>query len=295
MAGFDDVIERGFQQPSVDETNKIPKSKPKAENNTSILELVEGLNLGGISNNLNPDMKEKVLVPLANLLDKYGLSESIGESTTAQAGMGLFSLLGDIAPVIKGLADYVSGQKNRLSAEDSAFLDKIKESQSNGEFSDLFNSDNVVEEEVQQKAPQQNHVLGPNGEPMSSMNMNLKEVDWWSVMGVENPEQKLIRQMPKSAQTYMAKNAGQKLPQFGSAGEKPSIKGLPTLDELAAQIGKSVDDLDNPTNSESQSENKNEIIGVDLGSIDFNNEEADELLANIDLDEIYNIDFESED
>ena len=117
MTGFDDVIERGFQKPSVDETNKIPKSKPKPENQTSILELVEGLNLGGLSNNLNPDMKEKVLVPLANLLDKYGLSESIGESTTAQAGMGLFSLLGDIAPVIKGLADYVSGLSDNKQSD----------------------------------------------------------------------------------------------------------------------------------------------------------------------------------
>jgi len=295
MTGFDDVIERGFQKPSVDETNKIPKSKPKSENQTSILELVEGLNLGGLSNNLNPDMKEKVLVPLANLLDKYGLSESIGESTTAQAGMGLFSLLGDIAPVIKGLADYVSGQKNRLSAEDSAFLEKIKESQSNGEFADLFNSDSSGEEEIKQETSQQNNVIGPNGENLSSINMNLQAVDWWSVMGVENPEQKLIRKMPKAAQTYMAKNASQDLPQFGSAGEKPSIMGLPTLDELAAQIGKSVDDLDNPTNSESKSENKNAIVGVDLDNFDFTNEESDELLANLDLDEIYSIDFESED
>jgi len=295
MTGFDDVIERGFQKPSVDETNKIPKSKPKPENQTSILELVEGLNLGGLSNNLNPDMKEKVLVPLANLLDKYGLSESIGESTTAQAGMGLFSLLGDIAPVIKGLADYVSGQKNRLSAEDSAFLEKIKESQSNGEFADLFNSDSSAEEETKQEPPKQNNVIGPNGENLSSINMNLQAVDWWSVMGVENPEEKLIKKMPKAAQTYMAKNAGQKLPQFGSAGEKPTITGLPTLDDLAAEIGMSVDDLDNPTNSESQSENKNEIVGVDLESVDFTNEESDELLSNIDLDEIYNIDFESED
>ena len=42
-------------------------------------------------------------------------------------------------------------------------------------------------------------------------------------------------------------------------------------------------------------ENKNEIVGVDLESVDFTNEESDELLSNIDLEEIYNIDFESED
>ena len=40
---------------------------------------------------------------------------------------------------------------------------------------------------------------------------------------------------------------------------------------------------------------KMKLVGVDLESVDFTNEESDELLSNIDLEEIYNIDFESED
>ncbi len=57
----------------------------------------------------------------------------------------------------------------------------------------------------------------------------------------------------------------------------------------------SVDDLNNPDNNESQRLNTNEVVGVDLESVDFTMEESEELLGDIDLDEIYNIDFESED
>jgi len=114
-------------------------------------------------------------------------------------------------------------------------------------------------------------------------------------MGVENPEEKKIRQMPKARQTYMAKDANSRLPTFGSAGERPTIQGLPTLDDLASEIGMSVEDLSNPDNSENQSANAGEVVGVDLSSVDFTMEESEELLGDIDLDEIYNIDFESED
>lgn len=292
MSGFDDVIERGSKPSNASKFESPKRSMPKEEV-PSILEIVENMNLGGLSSNLNPEMKEKVLVPLANLLDKYGISESLGESTTAQAGVGLFSLLGDVAPVIKGLAEYISGQRNSLNAEDMEFLEKIKESQSNGDFSDLFVSDST-EEQTQTTNPSPN-VVGPNGENLGSINLNLNEVDWWSVMGVENPEERKIRQMPQARQTYMAKDANNRLPTFGSAGEKPTIQGLPTLEDLASEIGMSVEDLNNPDNSESQSVNEGEVVGVDLESVDFTMEESEELLGDIDLDEIYNIDFESED
>ncbi len=293
MSGFDDVIERG-SKPSNASNFEAPKQSIPKQEVPSILEIVENMNLGGLSNNLNPEMKEKVLVPLANLLDKYGISESLGESTTAQAGAGLFSLLGDVAPVIKGLAEYISGQRNSLNAEDVEFLEKIKESQSNGDFSDLFVSDSA-EEQTTNTTPTPPPVVGPNGENLGSINLNLNEVDWWSVMGVESPEEKKIRQMPKARQTYMAKDANSRLPTFGSAGERPTIQGLPTLDDLASEIGMSVEDLNNPDNNENQSLNTNEVVGVDLGSVDFTMEESEELLGDIDLDEIYNIDFESED
>ena len=89
-------------------------------------------------------------------MDKYGIGFN-GESNTAQAGMGLFSLLGDVAPVIKGLAEYISGQRNNLKAEDKN-SERLKNNEMDGDFSDLFVS------ESKNSAPAPAPVLGPNGE-----------------------------------------------------------------------------------------------------------------------------------
>ena len=292
MRGFDDVIERG--SPSVSRNTEGFRERPKpkqATPDTSILELVEGLNIEGLSSNLNPEMKQKVLVPLANLLDKYGIADSLGESNTAQAGLGLFSLLGDVAPVIKGLAEYISGQRNALKAEDMEFLQKIKDSQGNSEFADLFVSEESSEpQKAQEPAP----IMGPNGENISAINMNVQEVDWWAVLGVENPEERKIRQMPQAAQTYMAKGAESKLPSYGSAGEKPVITGLPSLDDLAAEVGMTVDELNEPKSGEDYRTLDGESIGENLEEITFTENEADSLLSELDVDSIYEINFESE-
>jgi hypothetical protein len=98
-------------------------------------------------------------------LDKYGVSESLGESNTAQAGLGLMSLLGDVAPVIKGLADYISGQRNSLREEDREFLDRIKDSQLDGDFSDLF----VSESETETPTPAPQSMVGPRGENLNAI------------------------------------------------------------------------------------------------------------------------------
>ena len=292
MRGFDDVIERGSKPTNRTSESFRERPKPKQSPETSILELVEGLNIEGLSSNLNPEMKQKVLVPLANLLDKYGIADSLGESNTAQAGLGLFSLLGDVAPVIKGLAESISGQKNALKAEDMEFLKKIKESQNDSEFSDLFVSEESNEPKV---APQPAPIVGPNGENISAINMNVQEVDWWAVMGVENPEDTKIRQMPQAAQTYMAKGSESKLPTYGLAGERPVITGLPSLDDLAAEVGMTVDELNEPKSGDDYRKLENESLGEDLESITFTEDEADSLLSELDVDSIYEIDFESED
>ena len=39
--------------------------------------------------NVDPDMSEKVIVPLLNFLDKYGVGGAVAESPTAQAASGL--------------------------------------------------------------------------------------------------------------------------------------------------------------------------------------------------------------
>ena len=95
MGEFDDIIEKDRKQPSND--NQIPPkatSKSSSSGNpSSILDLLsESGALGSFDDKINPEMKSQVLLPLANLLDKYGYSEAITTSdTTCDVNVGQFS------------------------------------------------------------------------------------------------------------------------------------------------------------------------------------------------------------
>ena len=102
MGEFDDIIENhrppnnsGERPPNVGNT---PPSNPP----TSILDLLsESGALGSFDEKINPEMKSQVLIPLANLLDKYGYSEAITTSNTTNNAINMVVLLNDIIPVIQ--------------------------------------------------------------------------------------------------------------------------------------------------------------------------------------------------
>ena len=97
--------------------------------------------------NLDPDLSERLVIPLVNLLDKYGMGESIAESSTARAGAGLIEFVSDIAPVVKGAADFVNNRRKEISAEDREFLDRIKASQdSSGDLSLFIGSSDSIDD-----------------------------------------------------------------------------------------------------------------------------------------------------
>ena len=123
MGNFDDIVEKGKRR-VVDNTETPSEFRGEPIN---IVNLLEGPDspFSEYLQNLNPEMKSKVLVPLAGLLDKYGLGESLSSSPAATGAVGLMSVIGDIAPVLKGLADFISGQRNGLAAEDKKFLQEI--------------------------------------------------------------------------------------------------------------------------------------------------------------------------
>jgi hypothetical protein len=302
---FGDVIERGTPPPPINEFSKdTSKPKPKAtQPNTTILEMVEGLNIEGVSDKLNPEMKEKVLVPLANLLDKYGVSESINESTTAQSTMGLMGLIGDVAPVIKGLAEYISGQRNSLREEDKAFLDRIREAQGESEMSDLF----VSESEPDNTPPPQT-MVGPRGENLNAIDVAAGEVDWWAVMGEENPTMKSSGMSPQLTEAFFAKDVGSKLPDFNISNDKPSLLGLESVEDMASNKGINYDDVDK-ADSKYREVNQEEAklmttlesamgeVESELPSSDNDGSiftEPSNLLGDMDMED-FNISLESED
>ncbi len=141
MGTYDDILEKGNSRPNRDFENDRLDSQTESSFEPVDFNIMDIINdadgpFADIVGNLNPDMKSKVLLPLANLLDKYGFSDSIGQSPTANNAIGLVSVLTDVAPVITGLADFVSGQINALAAEDKAFLKEIMEAQESADFSD---------------------------------------------------------------------------------------------------------------------------------------------------------------
>ncbi len=180
MSDFDDVLIRNT--PPTTETTPIAKATDRDRNRAgerppsrtpnepspkSLLELLTGTDDAtalATKFNLDPDLSERLVIPLVNLLDKYGMGESIAESSTARAGAGLFEFIGDIAPVVKGAADFVNNRRKEISSEDREFLERIKASQdSSGDLSlfigasdsdDDFGDDWGEPVEVAPEAPQ---------------------------------------------------------------------------------------------------------------------------------------------
>ena len=130
---------RRVVNPSMNNSNESQKgavkskpSKPRAANK-SLIDLImkEGEDASTLADkySLDPELTQKVLVPLLNFLDKYEIGNEVASSPTAQGLGDLASIIGDVAPVIRNAASYFEGRANNLSAEDEAFLAKIREAQ----------------------------------------------------------------------------------------------------------------------------------------------------------------------
>ena len=111
MSEFDDTIhtDRDPQpEPSVGTANQ------KKLESKSLIEMLTGdgdINQLGKQLNLDSDMTEKVLLPLINFLDKYGVGESLSTNQTVNKGVGLFGFVSDVAPILRSATEYFQGKK----------------------------------------------------------------------------------------------------------------------------------------------------------------------------------------
>ena len=183
-----DEVERLLAQ-----ERKAPKltAKGKKEKQKSLMEMLVGSNnQADLARkfNVDPDMSDKVLVPVLNFLDKYGVGDSISDSPTAQTAGSLIEFLTDVTPVVKNAMEYFAGKQKELSDEDRDFLNQIKEAQSTGDMG-LFIGETMepIGEEVTPE-PEVKPMPKPRatneGIPVDR-NIFTEGVDWEEAMGIQ--------------------------------------------------------------------------------------------------------------
>ena len=273
MGNYDDIIEKGTKRNFDAEDKQVPKGEP-----INIVELLEGPDspFSSIIQNMNPEMKSKVIVPLAGLLDKYGLGESLSASPTASGAVGLMSVIGDIAPVIKGLADFVSGQKNELAADDKQFLAEIMKAEGNSEFSDLFNEIGEPVEEV--VIPPKN--IHPLIGEIPEVDISNGPVDWMAVLDPNGTYEKTQKNKAMNLDAY-----AELVPKNNPMASEPRIK-MPSLEELAAEAGIKMDKL---KAQDSNIKPDSEPL-IDITSASFDEDLVDSIMDVEDVDDIFYLD-----
>lgn len=184
-----DEVERLLAQ-----ERKAPKltSKAKKEKQKSLMEMLVGSNnQADLARkfNVDPDMSDKVLVPVLNFLDKYGVGDSIAGSPTAQTAGSLIEFLTDVTPVVRNAMEYFAGKQKELSDEDRDFLNQIKEAQSTGDMGlfigetmEPIGEEVVSEPEVQQTVPKPRATN--EGIPLER-DIFTEGVDWEEAMGIQ--------------------------------------------------------------------------------------------------------------
>ena len=220
MSEFDDVIRD--DKPSAPQTDG-PKedNQPKLDKKSLIEMLTEDgdLNEFGKQLNLDNDMTEKVLVPLVNFLDKYGVGETLSTNPTINSGVNLVGFVSDVAPILRSASEYFQGKKTELSNEDEAFLERIKEAQ-NFDSMSLFVGESVDEEE---EVVAEEVIEGP-----PPKNPFTEGVDWNQMLGGT----------PNTSSQYSS-----------IAESAPTTTGIITMESLAAESGLTMNQVQNDRQS----------------------------------------------
>jgi len=215
MSEFDDVI-RDDKSPSSEPQVEGEDTRPKLEKK-SLIEMLTAdgdLNEFGKQLNLDSEMTEKVLVPLVNFLDKYGVGETLSTNPTVNSGVNIVSFVTDVAPIVRSASEYFQGKKTELSNEDEAFLERIKEAQ-NFDSMSLFVGESVDEEEVEVE-----EVI----EAPPTRNPFVEGVDWNEMLGATHTNSQQYSSIAESATT---------------------TTGIITMESLAAESGLTMSQIAN--------------------------------------------------
>ncbi len=261
MSEFDDTI-RTDKEPEPEPVSGQPKSsQPKLESK-SLVEMLTGdgdINELGKQLNLDNDMTEKVLLPLVNFLDKYGVGESLSTNQTVNKGVGLFGFVSDVAPILRSATEYFQGKKTELSNEDEAFLERIKEAQ-NFDSMALFVGEEVEDEDSEPEIQQAQEVGPPPANPFTD-----GPVDWNAMLGVAPANS------PAAQSSHQYSSIAQ--------AQKQTNTGITGMEALAAEQGLTMSQIENDRQSVT---NK----GGAGSNVDYSNNDSLHTLVTGGMDEI---------
>ena len=192
-------FENAIQRDDFDEVERLlaaERTKPKLDSRSaaakkkqqSLVEMLAGSDdTAALARrfNMDPDMSEKVMVPVLNFLDKYGVGESISGSNSGQTAASILEFLTDITPVVRNAMDFFGGRQRELSQEDRDFLEQIKSAQSGSGDMGLFIGETVGEEVAPEPVVQQPTATQKKRQPgqiPADRDIFTQGVDWGEVL-----------------------------------------------------------------------------------------------------------------
>ena len=106
MSDFDDLLRNSKTEnkdSSDQASDKSSDSKKKSSSSASVAGMFGASDMAELTRkfNLDPEMGERVLVPLVNFLEKYGVADAVDTSPTASRLLNLAEFWNDIAPVVR--------------------------------------------------------------------------------------------------------------------------------------------------------------------------------------------------
>lgn len=202
---------------------KTPESKAKSssKSNASLASVLGADDVASLTRkyDLDPELGERVLVPLVNFLDKYGVGDAVNESPTVSGIMSLAEFWNDIAPVVKNAADYFGGRQKTLSEDDREFLERIRQAQEESADLSLFQDSETtsIGESIVEEPPEPIEIVD---DPFTSS----KPIDWTEMLGAGKTQ----------SNHYETSSTLQKQEtQFGISG----------LEQLAREAGLSIEEV----------------------------------------------------
>ena len=234
--------------------SKTPESKAKSssKSNASLASVLGADDVASLTRkyDLDPELGERVLVPLVNFLDKYGVGDAVNESPTVSGIMSLAEFWNDIAPVVKNAADYFGGRQKNLSEDDREFLERIRQAQEESADLSLFQDSETtsIGESIVEKPPEPIEIVD---DPFTSS----KPIDWSEMLGAGKT---------KSNHYETSSTLQKQETQFGISG----------LEQLAKEAGLSIEEVQ-------AKDGQNKINGADPSKTGVNYLAEDNNLGSV--------------